>query len=86
MSRSVDSDLSWLAREPSGTPSRYLPVSIPWASGENAMQPAPTSSRVSSSPSVSIQRLSIEYEGWWISSGVPRSARIAAAFAVSSGE
>ena len=27
----------------------------------------------------SIQRLSIEYDGWWISSGVPRSARIAAA-------
>ena len=50
------------------------------------MQPAPTSSRVSSSPSVSIQRLSIEYEGWWISSGVPRSARISAARAVSCGE
>ena len=34
VSRSVDSDLSWLAREPSGMPSRYLPVSMPWASGE----------------------------------------------------
>ena len=30
------------------------------------------------SPS-STQRLSIEYDGWWISSGVPRSRRIAAA-------
>jgi hypothetical protein len=30
--------------------------------------------------------LSIEYEGWWISSGVPRSARISAAFAVSAAE
>jgi hypothetical protein len=86
VSRSADSDLSCAAREPSGMPSRYLPVSIPWASGENAMQPAPASSRVSSSPSVSIQRLSIEYDGWWINSGVPRSARISAALAVSSGE
>ena len=60
LSSSVDSDFPWLARDPSGTPSRYLPVSIPWASGEKAMQPAPTSSRVSSRPSVSIQRLSIE--------------------------
>ena len=59
-SSSPDSDLSWLAREPSGMPSRYLPVSIPCASGENAMQPAPTSASVSSSPSSSVQRLSIE--------------------------
>ena len=73
VSRSVESDLSWLAREPSGTPSRYLSVSIPCASGENAMQPAPTSVSVSSRPSVSTQRLSIEYDGWWMSSGVPRS-------------
>ena len=86
VSRSVESDLSWLAREPSGTPSRYLSVSIPWASGENAMQPAPTSVSVSSRPSVSTQRLSIEYDGWWISSGVPRSPRIRAASRVSSGE
>ena len=49
------------------------------------MQPTPSSPRVSSSPS-SIQRLSIEYDGWWISSGVPSSARIAAARSVRSGE
>ena len=42
-------------------------------------------SRVSSRPS-STQRFSIEYDGWWISSGVPRSARIAAARSVRSGE
>jgi hypothetical protein len=59
---------------------------MPWASGENAMHPAPTSARVSSSPSVSIQRLSIEYEGWWISNGVPSSRRIRAASAVIAGE
>ncbi len=43
------------------------------------MQPAPTSSRVSSRASSSIQRLIIEYEGCGISSGVPSSRRIAAA-------
>ena len=34
----------WLteARDPAGTPSRYLVVSSPCASGENAMQPAPS--------------------------------------------
>ena len=41
VSRSGESDASRDAREPSGMPSRYLPVSIPWASGENAMQPTP---------------------------------------------
>ena len=47
------------AREPSGIPSRYLLVSIPCASGENAMQPTPVSPSTSSRSS-SIQRLSIE--------------------------
>ena len=40
----------------------------------------------SSRPSVSIQRFSIEYEGWWISSGVPSSRAIVAASCVRSGE
>ena len=31
-----------LAREPAGIPSRYLSVSIPWASGEKTMQPIPS--------------------------------------------
>ena len=57
-----DNEPSRLAREPSGIPWRYLSVSIPWASGEKPMQPAPSSSSVSSS-SGSIQRLSIEYDG-----------------------
>ena len=48
-------------------------MSRPCCSGLNAMQPAPTRSRVSSRRSCSIQRLSIEYDGWWISSGVPSS-------------
>ena len=44
--RSGESELGQLAREPSGIPSRYLPVSIPWASGEKAMQPMPSSPTV----------------------------------------
>ena len=56
-------------------PSRYLPVSMPCASGENAMQPTPSRPARRAGPS-SIQRLSIEYDGWWISSGVPSSRRI----------
>ena len=42
------------------------------------MQPMPCSSS-SSSRSSSIQRLSMEYDGWWISSGVPSSRAIVAA-------
>ena len=49
----------WAAREPSGIPLRYLLVSMPWASGEKAMQPTPVSPSTSSRSS-SIQRLSIE--------------------------
>ena len=45
------------------------------------MQPIPSAPSVSSS-SGSIQRFSIEYEGWWISGGVPSPRRIAAASAV----
>ena len=51
-----------LAREPAGMPFRYLPVSTPWASGENTMQPTPSRPSTSSSPP-SIQRFSIEYDG-----------------------
>ena len=43
-----------------------------------------TRSRTSSRP-CSIQRLNIEYDGWWMSSGVPRSRRIEAASRVRSG-
>ena len=69
-------------RESAGMPCRYRSVSRPWASGEKAMQPAPTDSSVSSSRSSSIHRLIMEYDGWWISSGVPSSRRIAAACSV----
>ncbi len=53
----------------------------PAPAGENAMQPTPSSPSTSSSegsPS-STQRLSIEYDGWWISSGTPISRSSAAA-------
>ena len=66
-------------------PSRYFVVSMPCASGEKTMQPIPSSPSTSSS-SGSIQRLSSEYDGWWISSGVPRSRMICAARAVRCGE
>ena len=48
------------------------------ASGVKTMTPMPCSSH-SSSRSSSIQRLSMLYDGWWISSGVPSSPRIRAA-------
>jgi hypothetical protein len=57
---------------------------MPCASGENAMQPTPSSARVSSrlgSP-CSTHRFSSEYDGWWISSGVRRPRRTVAASAV----
>ena len=49
------------------------------------MQPIPCCSS-SSSRSSSIQRLSIEYDGWWISSGVPSSRAIVAASLVFAAE
>ena len=60
-------------------------MSRPWASAENTMHPIPCCSSSSSSPR-SIQRLSIEYDGWWISSGVPRSRAMVAASDVLDGE
>ena len=53
------SDLPWVARLPSGMPSRYFAVSIPCASGVKAMEPMPSSASVSFSPSRSTQRLSM---------------------------
>ena len=49
------------------------------------MAPAPASCSASSRPS-SIHRFSIEYEGWWMSSGTPISRRIRAASSVRPGE
>ena len=60
-------------------------MSSPWASAENTMQPIPCSSSSSSRP-FSIQRFSIEYDGWWISSGVPSSRAIVAASRVFAAE
>ena len=42
------------------------------------MRPRPVSPTASSRSS-SIQRLSIEYDGWWMSSGVPIARRISTA-------
>lgn len=78
------SDLPWVAREPSGMPFRYLSVSSPCASGTKEMQPMPAASSVSSRPSSSVQRLIMEYEGWWISGRTPISRRMRAASAVCS--
>jgi hypothetical protein len=52
-------ELPSAARESSGLPFRYLLVRRPWASGENAMHPTPSSSKVASRPP-SIQRFSME--------------------------
>ena len=83
MSRPGENEPSWLAREPFGIfPFRYRSESIPWASGEKPMQPIPSSPSASSTPSVSIQRFSIEYDGWWMRIGVPRPRMIAAASCV----
>ena len=60
-------------------------MSSPWASAVKTMQPMPCSSS-SSSRSSSIQRLSMEYDGWWISSGVPSSRAIVAASLVFAAE
>jgi hypothetical protein len=49
------------------------------------MQPMP-SSPIASSRSGSIHRFSIEYDGWWITSGVPSPRMIAAASRVFSAE
>ena len=49
------------------------------------MQPMPFPRSVSSS-SGSIQRFSIEYDGWWITIGVPSARMIAAASCVLSAE
>ena len=60
-------------------------MSRPCASAVNTMQPMPCSSSSSSRP-FSIQRFSIEYDGWWISNGVPSSRAIVAASWVFVGE
>ena len=49
------------------------------------MQLMPSSSSVARSSS-SIQRFSSEYDGWWMTNGVPSARRIAAASAVLTAE
>ena len=54
-----------MAREPAGGawPGRYLPVSTPWAIGDQTTCPMPSSSQVGTT-SASMTRQSIEYCGW----------------------
>ena len=59
VSRSSENEPGWLAREAAGTPARYRSMSRPCASGENTMQPIPSSPRTLRR-SGSIHRFSIE--------------------------
>jgi hypothetical protein len=65
---------SSVAREPSGGcwPGRYLPVSTPWAIGDQTIWPMP-SSLAGGTTSASMTRHSIEYCGWLETSGMPSS-------------
>ncbi len=56
---------SSVAREPSGGcwPGRYLPLSTPWAIGDQTIWETP-SSRLVGTTSSSMTRQSIEYCGW----------------------
>ena len=58
-------------------------MSRPCASGVNAIAPMPSCFSTPVSPS-STQRLRIEYDGWWMTSGVPRQRATATATAVRS--
>ncbi|MNL59610.1 hypothetical protein D3C87_1833530 [compost metagenome] len=58
LARNVPLGLS--PREPSVLPVLYLPDNTPWASGENAITPIPSSPQASIVLSFSIQRLIIE--------------------------
>ncbi len=57
--------LSSVAREPSGgcSPGLYLPVSAPWAIGDQTIWPTPSSSQVGTTSS-SMTRQSMLYWGW----------------------
>ena len=76
------SDERFCARSAVPSP-RYLSVSRPCASGVKAIAPMPSCFSTPVRPS-STQRLRIEYDGWWITSGVPRLRATAAAVAVRS--
>ena len=74
-----------MALEPSGggLPGWYLPVSTPWASGENTTWPMPSRSH-SGSTSGSITRHSSEYWGWFETMrSKPMSSAICRASAIS---
>jgi hypothetical protein len=82
----VDPPFSSVARESfgGGSPGRYLPVSTPWATGDQQIWDTPSSVDVGTTHS-SMTRYSIEYCGWFETSWKPRSfarawpARICAA-------
>ncbi len=66
---------SSVAREPAGhcSPGLYLPVSTPWAIGLQTIWPMPSSS-LAGTTSASMTRQSMEYCGWFDTSGM-RSSR-----------
>ncbi len=67
--------LSSVARVPSGgaCPGSYLPLSTPWATGDQTICETPSSS-LAGTTSASMTRQSIEYCGWLETSWTPRSS------------
>ena len=63
--------LSSVAREPSGgcSPGLYLPVSAPWAIGDQTIWPMPSSWQVGTT-SASMTRHSMLYCGWFETRGM----------------
>ncbi len=63
------------ARPPSGAgaPGLYLPVRMPWATGDQTTWETPPSSREVGTTRSSITRHSIEYCGWFDTSWMPSS-------------
>ena len=92
MSHSGRSGPPRAARESAGMPCRYLLLSRPCASGENATTAMPADAATSSSdrptvgPGRSTQRLSNEYAGWCTASGRPMDRATASAATVRSAE
>ena len=74
-----------MAREPAGCswPGLYLPVSTPWAIGDQTTWPMPSSSQVGTT-SASMTRHSMLYCGWFETSGIRSSRASACAARISS--
>ena len=77
--------MSSVAREPSGgcSPGLYLPVSAPWAIGDQTIWPMPSSSQVGTT-SASMTRQSMLYCGWLETRGMCSSRASSCAARISS--